>query len=96
MPMLAAVSRLCAGAGVPCQVAVEEQMACGTGICFSCRAGRRGVRGFGLAPRRSGLKPSLGASGTGETRMHHHRRVRLDGTGSPQTELGYPDPEVVG
>ena len=36
MPMLAAVSRLCAGAGVPCQVAVEEQMACGTGICFSC------------------------------------------------------------
>jgi dihydroorotate dehydrogenase electron transfer subunit len=34
MPMLAAVSRL--AAGVPCQVAVEEQMACGTGICFSC------------------------------------------------------------
>jgi dihydroorotate dehydrogenase electron transfer subunit len=25
-----------AAAGVPCQVAVEEQMACGTGICFSC------------------------------------------------------------
>jgi dihydroorotate dehydrogenase electron transfer subunit len=36
MPMLAAVSRVAAGAGVPCQVAVEEQMACGTGICFSC------------------------------------------------------------
>jgi dihydroorotate dehydrogenase electron transfer subunit len=36
MPMLAAVSRLAAAAGVPCQVAVEEQMACGTGICFSC------------------------------------------------------------
>jgi len=36
MPMLAAVSRLSAAAGVPCQVAVEEQMACGTGICFSC------------------------------------------------------------
>ena len=36
MPMLAAVSRAAAAAGVPCQVAVEEQMACGTGICFSC------------------------------------------------------------
>jgi dihydroorotate dehydrogenase electron transfer subunit len=36
MPMLAAVSRVAAAAGVPCQVAVEEQMACGTGICFSC------------------------------------------------------------
>jgi dihydroorotate dehydrogenase electron transfer subunit len=36
MPMLAAVSRVAAAAGVPCQVAVEELMACGTGICFSC------------------------------------------------------------
>jgi dihydroorotate dehydrogenase electron transfer subunit len=36
MPMLAAVSRVAAAAAVPCQVAVEEQMACGTGICFSC------------------------------------------------------------
>jgi len=36
MPMLAAVSRMAAAAGVACQVAVEEQMACGTGICFSC------------------------------------------------------------
>jgi len=36
MPMLAAVSRVAAAAGVACQVVVEEQMACGTGICFSC------------------------------------------------------------
>ena len=36
MPMLAAVSRIAAAAGLPCQVAVEEHMACGTGICFSC------------------------------------------------------------
>ena len=36
MPMLATVSRVAAAASVPCQVAVEEQMACGTGICFSC------------------------------------------------------------
>jgi dihydroorotate dehydrogenase electron transfer subunit len=36
MPMLAAVSRVAGEHGVPCQVAVEELMACGTGICFSC------------------------------------------------------------
>ncbi len=36
MGMLAAVSRAASAAGLPCQVAVEEQMACGTGICFSC------------------------------------------------------------
>jgi dihydroorotate dehydrogenase electron transfer subunit len=36
MPMLAAVSRVAGQHGVPCQVAVEEQMACGTGICFTC------------------------------------------------------------
>ena len=36
MPMLAAVARAAAAAGLPCQVAVEEQMACGTGMCWSC------------------------------------------------------------
>jgi dihydroorotate dehydrogenase electron transfer subunit len=36
MPMLAAASRVAATAGVPCQISVEELMACGTGICFSC------------------------------------------------------------
>jgi len=36
MAMLAAVARAAAAAGVPCQVAVEERMACGTGICYSC------------------------------------------------------------
>jgi dihydroorotate dehydrogenase electron transfer subunit len=45
MPMLAAVSRVAAAAGVPCQVAVEEQMACGTGICFSCVLPVRGSGG---------------------------------------------------
>jgi dihydroorotate dehydrogenase electron transfer subunit len=45
MPMLAAVSRVAAAAGVPCQVAVEEQMACGTGICFSCVLPVRGAPG---------------------------------------------------
>ncbi len=35
-PMLRAVSERCAELEVPVQVAVEEHMACGTGVCFTC------------------------------------------------------------
>ncbi|WP_329257990.1 dihydroorotate dehydrogenase electron transfer subunit [Actinoallomurus sp. NBC_01490] len=33
---LRSVSRTCAGYGIPAQVAVEEPMACGTGVCMAC------------------------------------------------------------
>jgi dihydroorotate dehydrogenase electron transfer subunit len=36
MAMLRAVSELCAARGIPCQVAVEEAMACGIGVCMTC------------------------------------------------------------
>lgn len=36
MGMLAAVSAAAADAGIPCQVAVEEAMACGIGVCMTC------------------------------------------------------------
>lgn len=35
-PMLRAVARLAAEYGVACQVAMEEWMACGVGVCLSC------------------------------------------------------------
>jgi dihydroorotate dehydrogenase electron transfer subunit len=35
-PMLAAVSAVCVDKGIPVQVAVEELMACGFGVCMSC------------------------------------------------------------
>jgi dihydroorotate dehydrogenase electron transfer subunit len=35
-PMLRAVSERCAELEVPVQVAVEERMACGIGVCFTC------------------------------------------------------------
>ena len=35
-PMLRAVSERCAERQIPVQVAVEERMACGIGICFTC------------------------------------------------------------
>lgn len=36
MPMLASVAAGAAAAGVPSQVAVEEAMACGVGVCMTC------------------------------------------------------------
>jgi dihydroorotate dehydrogenase electron transfer subunit len=36
MAMLAAVSRLCAQSSLPIQVATEEFMACGVGVCWTC------------------------------------------------------------
>jgi dihydroorotate dehydrogenase electron transfer subunit len=77
MPMLAALSRMTAAAGVPCQVAVEEQMACGTGICFSCVV-PVGVGG--------------GAGETRMARSCLEGPV-FDGTAIAWAELGYPELE---
>jgi len=54
MGMLAAVARICARAGVRCQVAVESLMACGVGVCGSCvipvkDSGKDGGRGHARA-----------------------------------------------
>ena len=78
MPMLAAVSRVAAAAGIPCQVAVEEQMACGTGICFSCVLPVRPEDSPGATTRmaRSCLEGPV-----------------FDGTAVAWAELGYPEPE---
>jgi hypothetical protein len=34
--MLRAVAESCRDQAIPCQVAVEEKMACGFGVCWSC------------------------------------------------------------
>jgi dihydroorotate dehydrogenase electron transfer subunit len=44
-PMMAAVARITAARGIPCQVSLETPMACGVGICFSCVARVRDERG---------------------------------------------------
>jgi dihydroorotate dehydrogenase electron transfer subunit len=80
MPMLAAVSRLSAAAGVPCQVAVEEQMACGTGICFSCVLP---VGGGGAGPAETRMARSCLEGPV------------FDGAAIAWAELGYPDLEAV-
>ena len=49
-PMLAAVADLCRRNGTPCQVAVEEHMACGFGACQGC-AVRTAAGGYDLVCR---------------------------------------------
>lgn len=44
-PMLAAVTRIAEQREVPCQVAVEELMACGVGVCWTCVIPIRGRDG---------------------------------------------------
>jgi dihydroorotate dehydrogenase electron transfer subunit len=51
-PMLRAVSEACVELQVPVQVAVEERMACGIGVCFTCVLPVRRSDG-GIAMRRS-------------------------------------------
>ncbi len=36
MPMLEAVAARCGELGLPCEIAVEEFMACGIGVCWTC------------------------------------------------------------
>jgi dihydroorotate dehydrogenase electron transfer subunit len=45
MPMLAAVSRFAVDRGIRAQVAVEESMACGIGVCMTCVLPVRGDDG---------------------------------------------------
>lgn len=48
MPMLRAVARLAAEFGLPCQVAVEERMACGVGGCAGCALPVRAAAGAAM------------------------------------------------
>jgi dihydroorotate dehydrogenase electron transfer subunit len=90
MPMLAAVSRVAAAAAVACQVAVEEQMACGTGICFSC------VLPVGPGGGSGGVKRSPPENR--ETRMARSclEGPVFDGSAIAWAELGYPELEPAG
>jgi dihydroorotate dehydrogenase electron transfer subunit len=44
-PMMAATARWCESRGVGCSVSLEEPMACGVGICFTCVARVREASG---------------------------------------------------
>jgi len=62
MPMLAGVARWAADRGLPSQVAVEEAMACGTGVCMTCvvpvrrKGQRRNVRACVEGPVLNGAR----------------------------------------
>jgi dihydroorotate dehydrogenase electron transfer subunit len=70
MPMLRAVSEIAVAHQVPCQVAVEEHMACGTGVCWTCvipvqrKDGWRNLRACTEGPVFNGAKIRWDAIGT--------------------------------
>ena len=44
-PMLRAVAQICNERRVPCQIALEETMACGFGVCLGCVVEKREPEG---------------------------------------------------
>jgi dihydroorotate dehydrogenase electron transfer subunit len=72
MAMLRAVSEIAAERQIPCQVAVEEHMACGTGVCWTCvlpvhrKDGLRNLRACTEGPVFNGAKVAWDAIGTPE------------------------------
>ena len=82
MPMLRAVSRIASEAGIPCQIAVEELMACGVGVCMTCVLPVVGDDGETRMVRSCVDGP-----------VFHGDRVRFDDIGTiPSDVVGAPEP----
>ncbi len=82
MPMLRAVSRIAEEAGIPCQIAVEEMMACGVGVCMTCVLPVIGDDGETRMVRSCVDGP-----------VFHGERVRFDDIGAiPPDAVGAPEP----
>jgi dihydroorotate dehydrogenase electron transfer subunit len=80
MGMLAAVAAMAADYGIPCQVAVEETMACGIGVCMTCVLPVRGSDGQTRMVRSCVEGP-----------VFHGEQVRFDAVGTvPPDALGAP------
>jgi dihydroorotate dehydrogenase electron transfer subunit len=80
MPMLRAVADLAATCGLPSQVAVEESMACGIGVCMTCVLPVVGNDGVTRMVRSCVEGP-----------VFHGERVRWDDVGTvPADALGAP------
>jgi dihydroorotate dehydrogenase electron transfer subunit len=84
MGMLRAVSRAANEAGIACQVAVEELMACGVGVCMSCVLPVVGDDGLTRMVRSCVEGP-----------VFHGDRVRFDDIGTiPSDAVGAPQPAI--
>jgi dihydroorotate dehydrogenase electron transfer subunit len=86
MPMLRAVGAVADSYGLPCQVAVEESMACGIGVCMTCVLPVVGEDGVTRMVRSCVDGPVFDA-----------QRVRWDDLGTvPPDALGAPLPAASG
>lgn len=94
-PMLHAVSRVCAERGVPVQVAVEERMACGVGLCFTCTMPMRAKDGTVRMRRTCIDGPVLNGARVAWDQTRFEVAAPVDET-SPEPNLTVPvaSPEV--
>jgi len=82
MGMLRAVAQIAGAAGIPCQVAVEELMGCGVGVCMTCVLPVAGDDGVTRMVRACVDGP-----------VFHGDRVRFDDVGTIPTDVyGAPSP----
>jgi dihydroorotate dehydrogenase electron transfer subunit len=90
MGMLATVSAIAAeagdGAGIPCQVAVEESMACGIGVCMTCVLPVRDAGGQTRMVRSCVEGPAFRAE---QVRWDDLGRVPADALGAAAMGAGY-------
>lgn len=56
--MMRAAAKICADRRIPCQVSLENHMACGVGICLGCAVPLRDAEGFLLVCRDGPVFPS--------------------------------------
>ncbi len=87
--MLAAVGAICERLGVPCQVAVEEHMACGVGVCMTCVLPLRGRNGT-VSNRRVCIDGPVFTS----TRIAWEESRYADPATGPVDVVDLPDDEV--
>lgn len=99
--MLAAVGQVCEQLGVPCQVSVEEHMACGVGVCMTCvlpLRGRNGVvrnrrvcvDGPVFSSTRIAWEMSRYATGAEDPSGGEPGQSAVEGTADPLTPAGGP------
>jgi dihydroorotate dehydrogenase electron transfer subunit len=89
MAMLRAVSAIATEAGVPCQIAVEELMACGVGVCMTCVLPVIGDDGVTRMVRSCIEGPVFHGD---RVRFDDIGTIPADAVGAPQVTVAKPTP----
>lgn len=84
--MLRGVAEFCRERGIPSQIAVEERMGCGLGLCFTCAVPVIRKDGSGY----DNLRACVEGPVFNPARLHWDRWAPRDGRGIPTPPEGFP------